>query len=118
MLLPGSKQRLSQGSAINPRPGKYPQVRMSTASIVDVIKYSDQKQLEEERVCFTLWFPKESIHGLKGKVWWQEQETGQSHDHISSAHRNQGRKGGREGESTSVHHQGWMLATGGPVCPP
>lgn len=45
VLLPGNKQRLSQGSAINPRPGKYPQVRMSTASIVDVIKYSDQKQL-------------------------------------------------------------------------
>lgn len=67
VLLPGSKQRLSREPAINLRPGQYPQVRESAAHTVDVINYSDRKQLEEERVCFTLWFLKESVHGLKGK---------------------------------------------------
>lgn len=96
---------------------------MSAARIVDVIKYSDPKQLEEERVCFTLWFLRESAHGLKGKAWWQEQETGQSHDHMANhmitfhPHTGieEGGVGGREGQCQAIIKGGqpapgcWLL---------
>ena len=43
-----------------------------------VMKHHDQKQLGEERVCFTLWFSRTWLKEVRAGTWMQElKQTGQ-----------------------------------------